>query len=254
MNPSQSIQRRLASTPSMHSWADVRLLREACDAFLELRREPSSRATSLVVATAMIGRHPVVLLVQRWGVATGKRGKKEVGRWSIQSRKSQHLLRLAKRFKRPIVVCVVDPPSTAMSAALRRDVASPIHLFSQWVLDVPVILLVTAARVSFGVFGTWLADRSISLAQTKFILDRPEQSGRPGPEIEAKELLRHKILDDIIPAPTGGTRSQGKLASHKVRHLLMHLLDDVIKLTPMELKSIRKERLARAESLVFERV
>ncbi len=242
-------QRRVASKSSGLSWPSGHVIRQACDGFIELRQDSlGGHRPALVAAAAVIGRHRVFVLIQCRNNRAGRRGTiKEDLRRSIHSRKSQHVLGLAQRLNRPVIVCVADPPGSPKggTATQKRVAASPLHLMSQWELDVPVILLISAAKVPFGIFGMWLADRCVSLAQSRFVLESPNRS-----EIEPTELVRCHILDGMIAAPADVTGSQTKTASYKLRHVLISLLDDVVHLTPAERRSVRNERLARVENLL----
>jgi acetyl-CoA carboxylase alpha subunit len=249
ISTAMTAQRRLAVKSSALSWPSVHAMRQACDGFIELRQDVDGHRPALIAAAAVIGRHPVFVLIHGWHSKAEKRSKQDRHR-SMPSRKSQHVLRLAQRFGRPIVVCVADPPGSekAGAAIQRRAAASALHVMSQWKLDVPVILVISAAKVPLGIFGVWLADRCLSLAHSKFVLERPRRS-----EIEAKELVRCNILNGTFVAPASVTLSQAKTASYKLRHALIRLLDDVIGLSPAELTSLRKERLASIENLLMMR-
>jgi len=67
-------------------------------------------------------------------------------------------------------------------------------------------------------------------------------------EIESSELVRCGILDGTIAVSS--PLFQTKTASYQLRHALMTLLDDTVGTTPAELRSRRKERLARVEKLL----
>jgi acetyl-CoA carboxylase alpha subunit len=243
-------QRPVASKSSAFSWPKFLAIRQACDQFIELRQGPAeSHRPMLVTAAAVIGHHSVFVLIHDWNGKTGRRGTiKEERRRSLQSRKSQHVLRLAQRFGRPVVVCVVDAPgsSKAGPATSKRLSASPLHLMSQWRLGVPVILFVSAAKVSFGIFGMWLADRCVSLEHSRFVLESPDRT-----EIESEVLVRCHLLDGTMTASAGGTTSAAKTVSVKLRHMLTSLLDDVVRSSQADRWAKRKERVARLENYLM---
>ena len=142
-----SAQRRYFHTCPESAWPGLHVVRQACDEFVELRREPTGGSgPSLLAASAIIGRHTVFILIQNCCGESGKGKPKDISPRSIASRKFTHLIRLAKRFDKPVLVCVVDPPRSFKGKRVPPHPTSqfPDHVLSQWLLDVPIILLVSA--------------------------------------------------------------------------------------------------------------
>src|SRR5690242_7526048 len=185
--------RKRTSRAAPLAWPSLQIVREVCDEFVELRRDRGRDGEIRVVtACATIGRYSVLALIHcRAGGHQKKCTIEAARRRSMEFRKSQHLIRLAQRFKQPIVVCVVDPPVSSKAATARWYEPFEVskHLLSQWTLDVPVVLLVLASKVSCGIFGVWLPDKSVALAHTKFLMEPGKQSRHRCCEVEAKQLV-----------------------------------------------------------------
>ena len=245
--------RKRMSRAAPLAWPSLEIVRRACDEFVELRRERGKGGEIKVIAAcATIGRYSVLVLIHcRAGGGQKKCTIEAARRRSMEFRKSQHLIQLARRFKQPIVVCVVDPPVSGKASTARwyEPFEVPKHLLSQWTLDVPVVLLVLASKVSCGIFGVWLPDKSVALAHTKFLVEPGKQSRHRSCEVEAKQLVHSGILDGTIAASPHSTAPQMKLMQHRLRNALIQLLDEVAECSPQELMARRQNKLERVEAM-----
>ena len=243
----------MSSRAAALAWPSLQMVRGACDEFVELRRERDIRGeVRIIAACASIGRYSVLVLIHCRVRGRHKKGASASARRSREFQKSQHLIRLAQRFKQPIVVCVVDPPVSGKDATTRwyEPFESPKHLLSQWSLDVPVVLLMSASKVSCGIFGVWLPDKSLALTYTKFVLESGKQNRQRRCEVEAKRLVTSGILDGTIAAPADLTVPQMKLVQHRLRNALIQLLDEVAECSPKELMARRQNKFQRVETMV----
>jgi acetyl-CoA carboxylase alpha subunit len=167
-------------------------------------------------------------------------------------RKAQHLVRLAHKFKLPILVCVVDPPGS--SGAIATDWSGglqlPKHLLAQWLLDAPILLAVLTKRSSFGVFGVWLADKTVALDQTSFALAIHGQRRSGCLEVDMAKLNHGGIIDGTISAlaPPAGTIKKARPSW--LKQVLIQMLDEVARSSPKQLRADRLKRLARVEGVV----
>jgi acetyl-CoA carboxylase alpha subunit len=230
------------------------LVQQICDEFIELRRQRANFGKDrLIGGFATIGRYSVLILVHG---ENGRRGKNRIpesarGRAS-GFRKADHLMQLAYKFRKPIVVCFVAPPSSSrtIAAESREDLCLPKHILSQWYLDVPIILVILTSKSAYDIFGVWLADKAIALEQAQFVMSIPGQGKQRRINVRAEELLRGGVIDKTIPASSKSTRHSQAVMLYRLRAVLIQMLDEVAGGSLKELRARRQERLARLEAMV----
>ena len=155
------VQMAVSSEPT------AEFVRLACDEFIELRREHVNIGKNqLVGGFATIGRHSALIMIHG---DNGRRGKNRIPE-SARGRASgfwnaEHLMQLAHKFRRPIIVCFVASalPSGLIPAEPHEALGLPKHILSQWNLDVPIVLVILTSKSAYDTFGLWLADKSLAL-------------------------------------------------------------------------------------------
>lgn len=137
-------------------------------------------------------------------------------------RKAIRTMKLAEKFKRPIIVFVDTPAAYPGIESEERGVAEAIayNLREMSVLAVPVIVLVTGEGGSGGALGIAIGDRVLMQEFAIYSVIPPEgcaailwrDSGRKveaaeALKITAPDLLAMGIIDEIVPEPTGGAHA-----------------------------------------------
>jgi acetyl-CoA carboxylase alpha subunit len=242
------VQKAASSVPTAES------VRQACDEFIEIRREHVNFGKNrLVGGFATIGRHSALILIHG---ENGRRGKSRIPK-SVRGRasgflKADHLIQLAHKFKKPIVVCFVAPASSSglIPAEPHEALGLPKHILSQWYLDVPIVLVILTSKSAYDIFGVWLADKSLALDQTRFILALQDQGRNRRFEVDAKTLARGGIIDKTISVSRNFSGPTTRAIPSRLRNALIQMLDEVAGDSPEDLKARRLERLARVEAMV----
>lgn len=125
---------------------------------------------------------------------SGRRAKscslESAHRRADEFRKTQHLVQLAQKFKQPVLVCFIDPQGSHGVATIDWDEGLDFskHLLSQWLLRVPIILLMLTAKTSGTIFDAWLADKSLALDKTRYVLALQNQEVNRRFEVDTKTL------------------------------------------------------------------
>ena len=109
-------------------------------------------------------------------------------------------MQLAHKFKKPIVVCFVAPASSSGLILAERNEALglPKHIFSQWCLDVPIVIVILTSKSTYDFFGLWLAEKSLALDQTRFVLALQCQGRNRRFSVDAMKLVHSGIIDKTI--------------------------------------------------------
>ncbi|MGE0043257.1 MAG: acetyl-CoA carboxylase carboxyltransferase subunit alpha [Vicinamibacterales bacterium] len=162
-------------------------------------------------------------------------------------RKALRLMKMAEKFRRP-VICFVDTPAAYPGIeSEERGVAEAIalNLREMAVLDVPLIIIVHGEGGSGGALGLAIGDRILMLEHAIYSVIPPEgcaailwrDSARKVEAAEAlkltaPDLLGFGIIDEIVPEPVGGAHTRPDDAMQLVDAVLQRTLSAVSALTP----------------------
>ena len=246
--------RRSPQRKALPQWPGLHMILQACDEFMELRRERGSSGTHrLVAGCATIGGHRILVLIHCQSAGGEKlRTVKSAQRRASEFRKCRHVIDLARKFKQPLLVCIVDPPApSGRAAAGWHDVLElPEHLLSQWLLDVPIVLAVLTKRSSCNLFGSWLADQSLALEGSQFVFLARNRESNHRYRLDAERLVRDRIIDKTVPGRLNPASPVGTVMSYRLKRMLGQILGEVQRIAPDELRVRREQKLARIEAMV----
>jgi acetyl-CoA carboxylase carboxyl transferase subunit alpha len=157
-------------------------------------------------------------------------------------RKALRAMRLAEKFRRPVIVFVDTPAAFPGIESEERGVAEAIaaNLRDMMLLDTPVIVIVSGEGGSGGALGIAIGDRVMMQEYAIYSVIPPEGCAAilwrdPAKKVEAAEalkitapdLLRAGIVDEIIPEPIGGAHTNPEAAARLVDEALARTLAEV---------------------------
>jgi len=157
-------------------------------------------------------------------------------------RKAMRAMRLAEKFRRPVVVFVDTPAAYPGIESEERGVAEAIavNLRDMMVLDTPIIVIVSGEGGSGGALGIAIGDRVLMQEHAIYSVIPPEGCAAilwrdPAKKVEAAEalkltapdLLQAGIIDEIVPEPIGGAHTDPVAAAASVERALSRSLADV---------------------------
>ena len=157
-------------------------------------------------------------------------------------RKAIRAMRLAEKFRRPIVVFVDTPAAYPGIESEERGVAEAIaaNLRDMMVLDTPVIVIVSGEGGSGGALGIAIGDRVLMQEFAIYSVIPPEgcaalvwrdaakkAQAAEALKLTAPDLLKHGVIDEIIPEPPGGAHTDHDLAAQYLDATLSRLLTEV---------------------------
>lgn len=242
--------------------------------FIELhgdRRFADDKA--IVGGLALIKGTPVVLIGQQKGRGTKERIHRNFGQPHPEGyRKALRLMQLAEKFKRPVVTFVDTQGAYPGQGAEERGQAEAIaaNLMEMSRLRTPIVSVVIGEGGSGGALALSVADRLYMLEHSVYSVISPEgcaailwrKSGELSSEdfskaaqalkLTAQDLLKFKIIDDVIPEPVGGAHRDIVQTAQNIADCIIGAIEELRAKTPGKLVEERYKRLKRIGSVVQE--
>ena len=157
-------------------------------------------------------------------------------------RKALRAMRMAEKFRRPVVVFVDTPAAYPGIESEERGVAEAIavNLRDMMLLDTPVIVIVSGEGGSGGALGIAVGDAVLMQEFAIYSVIPPEgcaailwrdagkkMEAADALKLTAPDLLKAGIIDRIIPEPTGGAHTDPEAAAELVDGVLASVLGEV---------------------------
>ncbi|HUT03162.1 MAG TPA: acetyl-CoA carboxylase carboxyltransferase subunit alpha [bacterium] len=237
--------------------------------FVELHGDRYFRDDPAVVAGLAVFRgRNVVVVGQQKGRDVSERIFRNFGMPNPEGyRKALRAMKLAEKFKKP-VVCFVDTPAAYPGiGAEERGQAEAIarNLYEMSILRTPILVVVTGEGGSGGALGIGVGDRILMQENAIYSVIPPEgcaailfRDGKRGPEaaealkITSLELKRLRIIDEIVKEPLGGAHRDFALAASILGDRIQSSLDELCSLDLDELLDGRFKKF-RAMGCFIER-
>jgi acetyl-CoA carboxylase carboxyl transferase subunit alpha len=206
---------------------------------------------SILAGMGMFDGKPAMVIGQQKGRDTKEKLLRNFGMPKPEGyRKALRVMRLAAKFKRPIVTFIDTPGAYPGIDAEERGQAEAIayNLREMARLATPVIAIVIGEGGSGGALGLGVANRVYMLENAYYSVISPEScaaiiyrdSGK-APEaaaalrMTADDLLKMKLIDGIVPEPEGGAHLDHEVAIAAVGQKLREALAELAPLSGDEL-------------------
>lgn len=180
-------------------------------------------------------------------------------------RKTLRLMKLAERFRRPVLTFIDTPGAFPGIGAEERGQAEAIatNLMEMSRLKTPLISVVIGEGGSGGAIALGVADRIYMLEHSVYSVISPEgcaailwkKGGEIGLEefsraaealkLTAADLLKFRVIDDVIPEPLGGAHRDPGFTAGKIEETVMKALEEVKTKTASKLVEERYRRLRK---------
>ena len=172
-------------------------------------------------------------------------------------RKATRLMRMASRYRRPIL-CFIDTPGAypglgAEERGQAEAIAKALQVMAS--LECPIISIVVGEGGSGGALALGVADRILMLEYSIYSVISPEgcasilwRDPAKVPEaaaqlrLTAPDLVQLGICDEIIPEAPGGAHRDAAVTAAKIRVALKKHLRDLCALPPAELVEKRYQK------------
>lgn len=175
-------------------------------------------------------------------------------------RKALRLMRLAQKFRAPVVTLIDTMGAWAGLGAEERGQSDAIaqNLFEMSKLEVPIVATIIGEGGSGGALALAVADRVNMLENAVYSVIAVEgcaailwKDGK-SPEMREKaasalritgqDLLDLHVIDEIIPEPIGGAHSDHETTAKNLHDTLVRQLEELRKLKPDKLIRRRREK------------
>ncbi len=172
-------------------------------------------------------------------------------------RKVQRLLKLAEKFKLPLISFVdtagAFPGKDAEARGQSESIASSIMYFLK--AKIPTISIIIGEGGSGGAIGIATSDRVLMLEHSIYSVISPEgcasilwrntkfsQEAAKTLKLTSNDCKNFKIIDDIIPEPYGGAHRHPIKQAEILKTKIISLIDELKEISIQELVQIRKEK------------
>jgi acetyl-CoA carboxylase carboxyl transferase subunit alpha len=223
--------------------------------FVELHGDRQFRDdASIVGGWARLDGESVMLIGQQKGRDMKENLKRNFGMPHPEGyRKALRLMKLAEKFRRPVVTLIDTPGAYPGLGAEERGQAEAIarNLREMAALRTPSVAVVIGEGGSGGALAIGVADRVLMLENSVYSVISPEGCAailwKSGNEREkaaqalrltAEDLAELGVVDEVIPEPAGGAHSDWEATAAGVKEALVRHL--------AELRAASEEELRRA--------
>ena len=213
---------------------------------------------------------PVMVIGQQKGRDTKAKLHRNFGMPKPEGyRKALRLMKLADKFRRPVITFLDTPGAYPGIDAEERGQAEAIALNLREMsrLGVPVITIVIGEGGSGGALGMGIANRVFMLENAYYSVITPEScaaiiyrdSGK-APDaaralrLTALDLLHFGLIDAVIPEPPGGAQEDPDHAAEFIREPLRVALAELSASSPSRLIDDRYEKFRRMGNFFTETV
>lgn len=192
-----------------------------CDEFIELGGDRAyANDAAIVGGMGRIDGKPVMIIGHQKGRDTKAKVHRNFGMPKPEGyRKALRLMKLAERFKMPIITMIDTPGAYPGVGAEERGQSEAIarNLLEMAELSVPVICTVIGEGGSGGALAIGVGDKTLMLQHSTYSVISPEgcasilwrsaenaQDAAEAMGITAERLKSLDLIDDILPEPLGG--------------------------------------------------
>jgi acetyl-CoA carboxylase carboxyl transferase subunit alpha len=230
--------------------------------FVELHGDRYYRDDKAIVGGfARLGDIPIMVIGQQKGRDTKSNLYRNFGMMNPEGyRKALRLMKLAAKFKRPVINLVDTPGAFPGIEAEERGQAEAVarNLFEMSHLPTPIIIAIIGEGASGGALGIGVGDRILMMENTWYSVISPEscssilwrsweykEQAAEALKLTAPDLLAQGIIDRIIPEPLGGAHRNPKEAGENLKKILLEELKKLMKMKTDKLIESRVEKFAK---------
>ena len=256
LTPWQRVQ--LSRHPSRPYTLDY--IRAICGGtFVELHGDRNVKDDKAMIGgLGKIGDQSFMFIGQQKGNNTKTRQYRNFGMANPEGyRKALRLMKSAEKFDIP-VVCFVDTPGAypgleAEERGQGEAIARNIYEMAQ--LSVPIIVFIIGEGASGGALGIGVGDKVLMLENTWYSVISPEscssilwrsweykEQAADALKLTANDMMKQKLIDEIIKEPLGGAHSDHKATFEIVKNKIVKEYEQLKNLSQDELIANRIDK------------
>jgi acetyl-CoA carboxylase carboxyl transferase subunit alpha len=216
---------------------------------------------AIVGGFAMLGPQKVMIIGHQKGRDTKSNLYRNFGMPNPEGyRKALRLMKLAEKFKIPVVTLLDTPGAYPGLEAEERGQAEAIarNLLEMSRLRVPIVVVIIGEGASGGALGIGIGDRILMLQNTWYSVISPEscssilwhswdykEQAAESLRLTAEDLFQFGIIDRIIPEPLGGAHKDHQLMASTLKTVISEEVEALLKIKPDKLVQNRLEKFAK---------
>jgi len=231
------------------------------DTFFELHGDRNVKDDKAMIGgLGKIGDQSYMFIGQQKGYNTKTRQYRNFGMSNPEGyRKALRLMKMAEKFKIPVVTLLDTPGAYPGLEAEERGQGEAIarNIFEMIRLKTPIITVVIGEGASGGALGIGVGDRVYMLENTWYTVISPEscssilwrswdhkEEAANALKLTAFDMKKQKLIDDIIKEPFGG--------AHSNRNGAYQIVEDAIVNAYLELKDLSLDELVAKRMAKYE--
>lgn len=230
--------------------------------FVELHGDRCFRDDKAVVGGfARLGGDPVMMIGTQKGRDTKSNLYRNFGMLNPEGyRKALRLMKLAAKFKRPVITMIDTPGAYPGIEAEERGQAEAIarNIFEMSHLPTPIVVVIIGEGASGGALGLGVGDKVLMMENTWYSVISPEscssilwrswdykEQAAEALKLTAPDLLDLGVIDRIVPEPIGGAHREPQRAADILKEILVEELKSLKKMKVEKLIEKRIEKFAK---------
>ena len=216
---------------------------------------------SMPCGLAKIGGRAVAVVSNQKGRDTKENIMRNFGSAHPEGyRKALRVMRLAAKFKLPIVALVDTPGAFPGIGAEERHIAESIavNLREMMLLETPIVAVIIGEGGSGGALGIGVADKVLIMENAYYSVISPEgcaailwKHRSHAPEaaealkLTASDLKELGVVDGIVPEPHGGAHQDHEAAAEMLAKSIVAALDELEKVPAAKLLEARYDKFRK---------
>jgi acetyl-CoA carboxylase carboxyl transferase subunit alpha len=225
---------------------------------------------AIVAGIGRVGGTPMVIIGHQKGRGTKERIVRNFGQPNPEGyRKALRVMKLAERFRKPVLTLIDTPGAYPGIGAEERGQAEAIaaSLLEMSRLKTPIVSVVIGEGGSGGALALSVPDRLAMLEHSVYSVISPEGCAailwkKTGVvttddfaraadtlKLTAQDLKAFKIIDDVIPEPLGGAHREPEVTAKRIAEYVLKCLETLSPKNPSRLVEERYKRLRKIGSV-----
>ncbi len=229
--------------------------------FMELHGDRTVKDDKAMIGgLGKIGDQTFMFIGQKKGYNTKTRQYRNFGMANPEGyRKALRLMKMAEKFKIPVVTLLDTPGAYPGLEAEERGQGEAIarNIYEMTILKTPIIVIVIGEGASGGALGIGVGDKVFMMENSWYSVISPEncssilwrswshkEEAAEALKLTAKDGKRLKVIDEIIKEPFGGAHSNREEAFKIVEKQIVKTYKELKELSVKELIKKRMEKYA----------
>ena len=214
---------------------------------------------AIVGGPARLDGRAVMLIGHQKGRDTKERVRRNYGMPKPEGyRKALRLMRLAERFRLPLVTLIDTPGAYPGVGSEERGQSEAIarNLFAMSTLEIPIVSIVIGEGGSGGALAIGVCDRLLMLQYSIYSVISPEgcasilwksadkkELAAEAMGLTAERLSKLNLVDEVVREPLGGAHRDPVATAETLKGALLRHLSELEQVSPEQLLGARETRL-----------